>query len=187
MDIAVYGGSFNPLHIGHLAILRHLAERFDKVLLVVSPKNPLKDIESDGTERLDAAVAAVGRHPELEGKVEVCDIEYHLPLPSYTYRTLDALNAGNYWKEEPDSFTLVMGGDQIADIRRWREYQHILKDYGVAVFPREGFDLEAIKADLLEEDPDYSIELMDAPLVTVSSTEIREGVASGKDISGLLM
>jgi len=184
MRIAVYGGSFNPLHIGHLAILRSLAETFDKVLLVVSPKNPLKDIDSStAEERLEKAREAVARHPELEGKVEVSDIEFDMPKPNYSYRTLLAL------KElyPDDEITFVMGGDQIADFRRWKNYSEILTEFGIAVFPREGFDIEAKKASLIAENSDYRITTVDAPLVTVSSSEIREGIASGRNIANLLM
>lgn len=181
MATAVYGGTFNPLHIGHLAILRNLVKEFDRVLLVVSPKNPLKDVDSDPMARLQAARQAVERHPELEGKVIVSDIEFRLPRPSYTINTLDAL------KEEGMEPVLVIGGDQIADMRRWKDYQRILTEYGIAAFPREGVDSPAVKEDLLTEDPSYKIRLMDFPLVNVSSTQIREGLARGEDVSYLLM
>ncbi len=185
MNIAVYSGSFNPLHIGHLAIMKHMTDEagYDYVYLVVSPKNPLKDGISSGSgrQRYEAAVEAVCRHPEL--KVWVDDIELEMPEPHYTIRTLDALR-----EREPDnSFTLVMGADNLADIRRWRDYSRILKDYGVAVFPRNGFDLEAVRADLLEEDPGYRISLLEAEMVDISSTIIRNAIASGEDASGWLM
>jgi len=184
MEVAVYSGSFNPLHIGHLSILRQLADMFDKVLLVVSPRNPLKEIDgTSGWARYEAAVAALARHPELEGKVEASDIELGLPQPNYTYVTLDTLKS--LYPE--DSFTLVTGGDQIADFRRWKEYSHILLEYGIVVFPRKGSDIEAEKSSLLEEDGRYRIMTMDVPLVTVSSSEIRRGIAEGRDISHLLM
>lgn len=185
MDFAVYSGSFNPLHVGHLAILRRLAEMYDRVLLVVSPVNPLKEsaTAADSQRRLDAAREALVRHPELLSKTEVSDIEFRLPIPNYTISTLDALQ-----KENPgDSFTLVIGGDQIADFRRWKDYRRILTDYGVAVFPREGFDTRTTRQDLLAEDPSYRIRLIDMPLVNVSSTYIRKALAEGEDISELLM
>ena len=185
MDFAVYSGSFNPLHVGHLAILRRLAGMYDRVLLVVSPVNPLKEsaTAADSQRRLDAAREALGRHPELLPKTEISDIEFRLPIPNYTVDTLDALQ-----KENPgDSFTLVIGGDQIADFRRWKDYRRILTDYGVAVFPREGFDTRAARQDLLTEDPSYRIRLIDMALVNVSSTYIRKALASGEDISELLM
>lgn len=192
MNVAVYSGSFNPLHIGHLAIIRHLIEvaGFDSVYLIVSPKNPLKDgiSSASGQERYEAAVAAVSRHFEMssdgsEAKVLVDDIELKMPEPHYSIRTLDALRE----REQDNVFTLTIGADNLADIRRWRDYSRILLEYGVAVFPRMGFDLEAIKADLLEEDPSYRITLLDAELVNVSSTMIREGMARGEDVSQYLM
>ena len=201
MNIAVYSGSFNPLHIGHLAIIRHMIEvaGFDMVYLIVSPKNPLKDgISSDsGRERYKAAVEAVERrflHSSLsasgrndskasETRVKVDDIELNMPEPHYTIRTLDALK-----EREPDNrFTLVMGADNLADIRRWRDYARILKEFGVAVFPREGHDLTEIKQDLLKEDPAYKIQILDAEMVDISSTQIRESIARGEDISHCLM
>lgn len=196
MNIAVYSGSFNPLHIGHLAIIRHMIEvaGFDMVYLIVSPKNPLKDgISSDsGRERYRAAVEAVERRflhserndsKEVEARVKVDDIELNMPEPHYTIRTLDALK-----EREPDNrFTFVMGADNLADIRRWRDYARILKEYGVAVFPREGHDLTEIKQDLLKEDPAYKISITDAPTVDISSTQIREALSRGEDISHCLM
>lgn len=184
MRTAVYSGSFNPLHIGHLAVLRSLCGAYDCVRLVVSPKNPLKDIdEASARARLDAAVAAVARHPELSGRVVVDDIEFGLPLPNYTIATLDALRR----LHPADSFTLVVGGDQFADIRRWRDFSRILREYGLAVYPRDGFDSEAILASLLEEDPSYRICLLDSEEVDISSTEIRAGLAEGRDMSDWMM
>ena len=185
MNIAVYSGSFNPLHIGHLAIMKHMTDEagYDYVYLVVSPKNPLKDgISSDsGRIRYEAAVEAVCRHPEL--KVWVDDIELEMPEPHYTIRTLDALQE----REPENSFTLVMGADNLADIRRWKDYRRILKDYGVAVFPRNGFELKTVKADLIDEDPEYRIRLLEAEMVDISSTIIRNAIASGEDASEWLM
>ena len=185
MRIAVYSGSFNPLHIGHLAIMRTLSvwEGADWTYLVVSPQNPLKDAESAASarQRYRAALEALGRHPEL--RVWVDDIELRMPPPSYTVRTLDTLR-----RQEPDNtFTLVIGGDNLALIRRWKDYRRILTEYGVAVYPRRGYDSEALRAELLAEDPAYRISLLDCPLVDVSSTQIREAIGKGADVSGLLM
>ena len=224
MDIAVYSGSFNPLHIGHLAIIKHLVEKagFNMVYLIVSPKNPLKDsISSDSAQdRYSAALAAVSRHfsarpiestekygghmpppargcltegkagvsvissvDSTTGKVKVDDIELTMPEPHYTIRTLDALK-----EREPDNdFTFVMGADSLGDIRRWKDYARILKEYGVAVFPRTGFDTEALRSELLAEDPAYRISLLNAEMVDISSTTIREAIASGQDVSSWLM
>ncbi len=182
MKTAVYSGSFNPLHIGHLAIMKHLTEvaGYDCVYLIVSPKNPLKDsISSDsGRERYEAAVEAVKRHPEL--KVKVDDIELIMPEPHYTIRTLDALKE----REAGNEFTLVIGADNLASLGRWMSHKRILKEYGVAVFPREGYNLAEMKEKLLTEDPSYRIHLLDAEMVNISSSEIRN---SSVDMSAWLM
>ena len=197
MKTAVYSGSFNPLHIGHLAILKHLtgAGGYDCVRLVVSPKNPLKESISSasGPERYQAALEAVNRHfpphPEVAECVDdmhtviVDDIELTMPEPHYTIRTLDTLKE----KHPEDTFTLVIGSDNLADIRRWKDYARILTEYGVLVYPRTGFDTAAIKTDLQKEDPSYQIEILDAELIDISSTFIREGLAKGLDMSKWLM
>lgn len=191
MDIAVYSGSFNPLHIGHLAIIRYLIEvdRFDMVYLIVSPKNPLKaGITADsGRERYNAAVEAVGRNfskmSTCGTRVKVDDIELNMPEPHYTIRTLDALRE----REPENSFTFIMGADNLADIRRWRDYSRILKEYGIAVYPRSGTDIRRTIHDLHKEDPQYRISIIDAPKVDISSTQIREALSRGEDISGFLM
>ncbi|MBP5539163.1 MAG: nicotinate (nicotinamide) nucleotide adenylyltransferase [Bacteroidales bacterium] len=175
----VFSGSFNPLHIGHLAILRTLCERagVDRVLLVVSPKNPLKDsISADSAPaRLRAAREALERYPELAGKVGISDIEFRLGAPHYTIRTLDAL-AGE--TDLDTGLRLAIGGDQLADFRRWKDYTRILLEYGLLVYPREGFDSAALRDDLLAENPSYRITLLDAPQVDISSTALRKGLLS---------
>ena len=221
-NIAVYSGSFNPLHIGHLAIIKYMIEvaGFDMVYLIVSPKNPLKDsISSDsGIARFNAAVEAVSRHfiipdvaccgddmpPPARGccsrrshaagvigatatsgmaRVHVDDIELTMPEPHYSISTLDALRS----REPGNSFIFVMGADNLADIRRWKDYTRILTEFGVAVYPRTSFDLETIRQDLLNENPAYKIQIINAPMVDISSTQIREAASRGEDISHLLM
>lgn len=233
MDIAVYSGSFNPLHIGHLAIIRHLIGEagFDMVYLIVSPKNPLKDgiSSASASDRYNAAIAAVARHfgplgdrggqtvatrghvsgchdrqgvtgwraddqreearksvhsvPQGTEVIKVDDIELTMPEPHYTIRTLDALRE----REPGNTFTLAIGSDNLADIRRWRDYGRILREYGVTVFPRKGDDIEKTRQDLLNEDPTYKIHILDAEMVDISSTRIREAIASGQDVSSWLM
>ncbi|MBQ8061365.1 MAG: nicotinate (nicotinamide) nucleotide adenylyltransferase [Bacteroidales bacterium] len=185
MRIAVYSGSFNPLHIGHQAIMEYLTKEkdYDWVYLVVSPKNPIKDSVSaeTGEERYHAAVEAVKRHPALH--VWVDDIELLMPPPQYTIRTLDALKL----REPENDFTLVIGADNLEGFRRWRDYRRILTEYGVVVYPRKGFDLEGIHASLMEECKDYKIDVIDAPMVDISSTRIREGLAAGQNMSEWMM
>ena len=185
MKIAVYSGSFNPLHIGHQAILEYLTREreFDWVYLVVSPQNPLKEAAYalSGRERYEAAVAAVKRHPEI--RVWVDDIELGMEPPQYTIRTLDALRR----REPENEFTLVIGADNLESFPRWRDYGRILREYGVAVFPRKGFHRGHLKARLMREDPAYRIELLQAPRIDISSTDIRDGIAAGRDMSHWLM
>lgn len=185
MQVAVYSGSFNPLHIGHEAIIRFLTEKagFDMVYLVVTPQNPFKVKHSlpAGQERFDAAVEAVARHPEL--KVQLEDIELRMKPPQYTVRTLDALKA----REPENDFTLVIGADNLASFQGWLFHERILLEYGVVVFPRKGYHRGHAKARLLKENPAYKIGLLKAPLVTISSTDIRNGLAAGKDMSKWLM
>lgn len=186
MDIAVYTGTFNPLHIGHLAIMEYLTSSMDfgMVYLIVSPQSPFK-IHLDacsGEKRFKAALLALARHPELRAKAD--DIELHMPAPQYTIRTLDALRD----REPENTFTLVMGADNLQEIRRWKDYRRILTEYGAAVYPRKGSDMETIREDLMNESTDYRITLMsDAPVVDISSTRIREGIAQGKDMRRFLM
>lgn len=190
MKIAAYTGTFNPLHIGHLAIMRYLTgcRHFDMVYLIVSPQSPFKGYMNaeTGKTRFEDAVKAIARHPEL--KVLADDIELHMPAPQYTIKTLDALKA----REPGNDFTLVIGADNLEEIAGWREYRRILCEYGVAVYPRKGYDMAGTGKKLMDEctgtNVRYRILLMDdAPIVEISSTRIREGLAEGKDMSEYLM
>ena len=212
MRIAVYPGSFNPLHIGHLAIMQYLTKErdyFDWVYLVISPKNPIKNIApATAMDRYKDAVEAVKRHPDLHVWVE--DIEIHMPPPQYTINTLDALKR----REPENEFKLVIGADNLENIHRWRNFQRILTEYGVVVYPRKGYDLATMKKQLTEEckhlpvpyvldeseitaegmrsleetlQRTYNIRIIDAPIVNISSTEIRMGQAAGRDMSEWLM
>ena len=156
---------------------------FDGVYLIVTPLNPFKQTHAlpTGQARFDAAVEAVARHPEL--RVKVLDIELKMTPPQYTIRTLDSLRA----LEPENEFTLVIGADNLAGFQGWRCHERILREYGVVVFPRKGYHRGHCKARLLREDPSFKIRLLDAPLVTISSTEIREGMAAGRDMSKWLM
>ena len=185
-------------------------EEYDWVYLVVSPKNPIKTTIKAETarDRYEAAVAAVKRHPDLH--VWVDDIELNMEPPQYTIKTLDTLRQ----REPENDFTLVVGADNLENIHRWRDFQRILADYGVAVYPRKGYDLAEIKSKLIEEcrhlpapyvldsneyaeegrrnleetlRDTYNIEILEAPIVDISSTQIREGIAEGRDMSEWMM
>lgn len=185
MRVAVYSGSFDPLHIGHEAIMRYLSREagFGSTYLIVSPQSPFKDTDKarNAVQRCQAAREAAARHPELRLKVD--DLELYMPAPHYTIRTLDTLRE----REPGNEFTLVIGGDNLAAFRAWKDYARILLEYGVIVFPREGCREQEVAADLKGENPDYKIEIASAPLVNISSSWIRERLKEGEDVSEFLM
>lgn len=169
MRVAVYPGTFNPIHYGHLAVVRGLLEAgFDCVYLVVSAQNPFKDPASalSARERYEAAAEELSHYPELNVRAD--DIELGMEPPSYTIRTLDALAA----REPDNSFTLAMGADNMPGFLHWREWERILTDYGIAVYPRGDVDMAAVLQTFPEE-LRSRVMLLDAPRVDISSTEIR--------------
>lgn len=175
--VAVYSGSFNPIHRGHVAILKYLVENmdFDQVYLIVSPKNPLKDniSEASGRRRYNEVLSVVKKLGL--SKVKVDDVELNMPSPHYTIHTLDFLR-----DREPDcDFTFVIGADNLCQLEKWRSYERILKEFGVIVFPRTGYDMETEKLRLEKIDKDFSIVLANMPEVDISSTQIRESGADG--------
>ena len=185
MRIAVYPGSFDPMHIGHLAIMEYLNKlpQYDMIYLIVSPHNPFKDpnMAQNAMSRFEAARKAMSKYPHLKVKVE--DIELSLPAPHYTIHTLDALKA----REKDNEFSLVVGGDNFKHILKWKEAPRILKEYGLVVYPRPGFDTEAIRKETMEKLPGSKIEILNGLLVDVSSTEIRAQLSENKDVSKLII
>ena len=163
--IGIFGGSFNPIHCGHIALAQAVQKQcgMDEVWLMVSPQNPLKQQADllDDNLRLELAQKA------LEGVEGVCasDYEFHLPKPSYTWNTLHQLS-----EDYPDcEFFLLIGGDNWAHFERWRQWKDILRNYDVIVYPRDEYP-----------------GTIDVPLLDVSSTEIRQKVGAGECISGLV-
>ena len=166
MKIGIFGGSFNPIHTGHVALAQAVLKQceLDEVWLMVSPLNPLKRNDSD---LLDDSLRYQLARKALEGinGVKACDYEFHLPKPSYTWNTLQNLS-----KDYPDHcFTLLIGGDNWAHFQRWRHWKDILWHHDVIVYPRDEF-----------------AGTIDLPLINVSSTEIRQKVRAGERISGLV-
>lgn len=165
MKTGIFGGSFNPIHNGHIALAKAALEQcgLDEVWLMVSPQNPLKqetDLLADNLRYEMVQQALQG----VEGIV-ASDYEFHLPKPSYTWNTLQHLS-----KDYPErQFTLIIGGDNWAHFERWRHWQDILRHYDVAVYPRDQY-----------------VGTFDAPLLDVSSTEIRQRIAKGEDLQGLV-
>ena len=172
--IGIFGGSFNPVHNGHIMLAQYLAQHshLDEVWLTLSPQNPLKISNSllDDNHRLAMLNLAIERYPLLK----VCDIELEMPRPSYTINTLDELSRRypNY------RFNVVIGGDNWNIIDRWKDYQRIINEYGVVIYPRPGYELSSTN---------YSnVVVVDAPLADISSTEIREAFANGKEARHLI-
>ena len=165
MKIGIYGGSFNPVHFGHVGLARWVIENtdLDELWLLVSPNNPLKPsgILASEAERLAAVQKAVKDIPH----VKASDFEFSLPRPSYTANTLRELQ-----RAYPEhTFTLVIGEDNLAIFDQWREYEYILQNFRVFVYPRNLSN--PINPDLLNN-PNI-LYLKDAPLFDISSTAIR--------------
>lgn len=169
MITAVYGGSFDPIHPGHIAIARHLAQlpSIRRTILMVSPQNPVKagSICTSFADRLAMArLACQG----MEG-VKVSDFESSLPSPSYTINTLEALSEAF----PGESFRIVVGADNWDIIHKWREADRILREYGFIVYPRPGYSVLPLHPNVLV--------LENVPLHDVSSTGIRERIAAGEN------
>ena len=134
--VGIYSGSFNPIHHGHIMLANYLVEfsDLDELWFVVTPQNPLKKKDEllDDDERLEMVRLALDGDPRFY----VSDIEMHLPTPSYTINTLTTLSEQN-----PDcKFVFICGMDSLQNLKNWREYQKILDNYELLVFPREGYD-----------------------------------------------
>lgn len=173
--VGILGGSFNPVHIGHMMLASFLAQwgYVDQVWLTLSPRNPLKkdpDSLIPDTKRLTMLNLAL----KGSAKLDVCDIELSMPLPSYTINTLDVL-AQRY----PDKqFKLIVGSDNWAIFDHWRESHRIIEQYGVIVYPRPGYPVPEGHVD--------GMEFVDAPTVNISSTFIRKAIAKGLNVDYFL-
>lgn len=173
LKVGIFGGSFNPIHNGHLSLARQLRQvaGLDEVWLMVSPQNPLKrqDDLLDDRQRLELARRAVAHEPHIV----VSDYEFHLPRPSYTWHTLQALER-DY---NGTSFTLMIGGDNWRDFHRWYRADDILARYPIVVYPRRGSCLD---------DVPQGVTVVEADLLDISSTDIRRRVSRGLPVSGLV-
>ena len=182
MEVALYFGSFNPPHCGHAAIAEHLYRKagFDEVRIVLSPQNPLKERQSEGSEEL--RLEMVRQWVETVPYLRLCTLEFEMERPSYTYLTLRRLRE----MEPQNRFSLGMGADSLAAFRRWREWEEIARCHQLVVYPREGFDANMLKAEFCRVFPEAVVTCLDAPLFPFSSTAVREAVAAGKDLSGMV-
>ncbi len=169
--VGIYSGSFNPIHHGHVMLANYLVEfsDLDELWFVVTPQNPLKQKAEllDDNERLKMVQLAVADDPRFR----VSDIEMHLPRPSYTINTLNTLS-----EQYPDcQFVFICGMDSLQNFKHWRDYQKILDNYELLVFPREGYD----GGDLA----DYpSVTVLKTPILEISSTFIRQCIKEGRDV-----
>lgn len=184
--LAVYSGSFNPFHLGHLDIIQelHRTPWISKILVVVSPQNPGKSPSiyiQTPEERLEAVQDAIWKY-KLSDKVTVSDIEFSRTPPIWTVDTLRAIRA-----KYPDyKVVYVSGMDCLAKIQRWRNGGEILCDFGLIVFHREGYNNEEILASAQKKFKDNKI--FDIPVAPreISSTEIRRRMQAGEDYSDLV-
>ncbi|MGI4728535.1 MAG: nicotinate (nicotinamide) nucleotide adenylyltransferase [Janthinobacterium lividum] len=175
MKIGLFFGSFNPIHTGHLIIASYMAHHteLDKIWLVVSPHNPLKKASDliNTYDRLEMAKLAT----ETSDKIEVSDIELKLPRPSYTIDTLTHLHE----KFPQHQFVLIMGSDNLKSLHKWKNYEILLRDYQIYVYPRPGFENT-------EFSQHPSITITDTPLIEISSTFIRKSIAQNKNVQYFL-
>jgi nicotinate-nucleotide adenylyltransferase len=172
MNIGLYFGSFNPIHHGHLLIANYILQNteLNQVWFVVSPQNPLKPSNALLNEyhRLYLVQIAI----EGENGLKASDIEFKLPRPSYTVDTLAYLQE----KYPANEFSIIMGSDSFQNLPKWKNYDWMLKNYPVYIYRRPEHEIL----------PSYpgakKIEILDAPLLPVSSTHIRKSIKEGKSI-----
>ncbi len=171
--VALYFGSFNPIHKGHIALAEWVVEQglCDELIFIVSPQNPFKEQEGLAPEfsryEMCELACKASRYPE---QIKVSAVEFVLEKPSYTINTLRYLRE-NFGAEM--KFSILMGADNIENFDKWREYEEILRDYPLLVYPREGYSVErfADKITFLEN----------APLFDYAATDIRRMIAEGED------
>ena len=187
MKIGLYFGTFNPIHIGHLIIANHFAEYsgLDQIWMVVTPHNPLKNKQTllDDYQRLQLVFLATEDYP----KIKPSDIEFKLSQPNYTVNTLAHLQE----KFPKHEFSLIMGEDNLKSLHKWKNYQMILQNHEIYVYPR--LEVKSRTSDEISSELEYStyknnpkIHFIDAPIVEISSTFIRENIKNKKNVRPLL-
>ncbi|WP_440879942.1 nicotinate (nicotinamide) nucleotide adenylyltransferase [Tenacibaculum sp. C7A-26P2] len=176
-NIGLYFGTFNPIHVGHLIIANHMVENsdLDEIWMMVTPHNPFKKKNSllDNYHRLEMVYLATKDYD----KIKPSDFEFKLSQPNYTITTLIQLT-----EKYPDNkFSLIMGEDNLKSFHRWKNYEAILDDYQVYVYPRIS---EGVIETRFHNHP--KIIRVEAPVVQISSTMIRSGIKEQKSIRPLI-
>ncbi len=173
-SIGLFFGSFNPIHLGHIYLAEYIFafSGVDEIWFIVSPRNPLKEQSELIDEHLRLRMIELAT--EEKDYLQVSDIEFDMPKPSYTVNTLQTLAE----KYPEDNFILLIGSDNMQIFDKWKDYQTILDEFSVLVYPRNGFEYEPFE----EIYPDMQI-LEEAPFFEISSTEIRELIKNNQDAS----
>ena len=181
MKIGLYFGTFNPIHVGHMIIANHMAEfsGLDQIWIVVTPHNPLKTKATllDDYQRLYLVILATEDYP----KIKPSDVEFQLPQPNYTVNTLAHLQE----KYPTYEFSLIMGDDNLQSLQKWKNYEVILEHYDIYVYPRIAPNSES---PTVKKAPDFGrkVHYIDAPIVEISSTFIRDCIKNKKNVHALL-
>lgn len=180
----LFFGSFNPIHIGHLIIANIMAENTDlhNVWFVVSPQNPLKPSKGllHEFDRYDMVKAAIADHYKLE----VSDVEFHLPKPSYTIHTLAHLT-----EKFPDKeFKVIIGEDNLENFAKWKNHEQILDQFGLYVYPRLTGSVGQARQHVTNSDlkRHAHVQMIEAPLLDISATYIRNCIKNNKSIRYLV-
>lgn len=176
MKIGIFSGSFNPIHMGHLILANYITEftEIDEVWFLVSPRNPIKEENTliNENQRLEMVKLALQEYP----KMKASDFEFSLPRPSYTVVTLEKLKE----KYPENEFILIIGSDNWTEFDKWKNYDQIIGNYHIKVYPRLGYRI------IIQARQKTHVEALDAPVIEISSTFIREGISEGKDIKAFL-
>lgn len=188
MNIGLYFGTYNPIHVGHLIIANHMVDytNLEQVWLVVSPQNPLKSKSSLLADYHRLALVRVA--VENNNKLQASNIEFDLPKPSYTIDTLTYIQE----KYPEHTFSLIMGEDNLRTLHKWKNYEQLLENHSIYIYPRamtEQERIEQLKSDDLESPiKDHpNVIICDAPVMKVSASFIRNAIKEKKDVQYLLL